>query len=667
MNRLFFALLLCLQASAVPLTLSQANGKPGTLRALENGTYELHIAGGLSLYADSKVVLPKGPLVLEFDYFCLGGVPRFAVIPGEPFESKNVRWSNPLGHSEGWTPHRIRLNKKGLPLPPNTKHFRFDLPIKKETTLRFRNLKIRPEQAGEFDGPTKSHADTTENLTKYLDAKFPAQIKKVTVTKTQILISGCVDPQNGPSSLAEVPMEFLLDDPERFVHRTPIPDNTFSITLPRFVEKNDRLDSRWQIIDAKGKPLSHLRYADDIPCRSPDLAPAKPKSKKGLGGWSARRKPHGELEALDIAAVTVNVMVNSLISTKPSRNTFPITWQGRTYHANRGALERYDQTFREAAKRKVMVSGILLIANHARSGGADLKLMGHPDAVREGTFAMPNVTSRDGLDFYGAALNLMAERWTRPDGEFGRVHHWIVHNEVDAGWTWTNCGKKELLPFVDLYYRSVRLVHLITRQYDPHARAFLSLTHHWAHTVRPEFHPSKDILEIFTRLSKAEGDFPWALAHHPYPQSLRNPRTWEDRQATDSFDTKKITPHNIQVLDRWMKTPAMRYLGKYVRPVHLSENGFNSPNYDEKSLHDQAAGMAYAWKKINALDSIESWQYHNWIDNRHEGGLRIGLRKFPDEPGDPYGKKPIWYLYKALATPEENKATQPYLDYIERK
>ena len=116
-----------------------------------------------------------------------------------------------------------------------------------------------------------------------------------------------------------------------------------------------------------------------------------------------------------------------------------------------------------------------------------------------------------------------------------------------------------------------------------------------------------------------------------------------------------------------MKTPAMRYLGKYVRPVHLSENGFNSPNYDEKSLHDQAAGMAYAWKKINALDSIESWQYHNWIDNRHEGGLRIGLRKFPDEPGDPYGKKPIWYLYKALATPEENKATQPYLDYIERK
>ena len=74
-----------------------------------------------------------------------------------------------------------------------------------------------------------------------------------------------------------------------------------------------------------------------------------------------------------------------------------------------------------------------------------------------------------------------------------------------------------------------------------------------------------------------------------------------------------------------------------------------------------AAGMGLAWKKIQALSSIEAWQYHNWIDNRGEGGLRIGLRKFPDEPGDPLGKKPIWQLYQALGTPHEDKACAPYL------
>jgi hypothetical protein len=102
-----------------------------------------------------------------------------------------------------------------------------------------------------------------------------------------------------------------------------------------------------------------------------------------------------------------------------------------------------------------------------------------------------------------------------------------------------------------------------------------------------------------------------------------------------------------------------------VRPVHCSENGFNSKDYSEKHLTDQAAGMALAWKKIQALSSIEAWQYHNWIDNRHEGGLRIGLRKFPDEAGDPLGKKPIWHLYHALGTSGEDKACAPYLPVVE--
>lgn len=64
------------------------------------------------------------------------------------------------------------------------------------------------------------------------------------------------------------------------------------------------------------------------------------------------------------------------------------------------------------------------------------------------------------------------------------------------------------------------------------------------------------------------------------------------------------------------------------------------------------------------MSSIEAWQYHNWIDNRNEGGLRIGLRKFPDEPGDPYGRKPIWYLYQALGTEREDKVAAPYLKTI---
>lgn len=117
------------------------------------------------------------------------------------------------------------------------------------------------------------------------------------------------------------------------------------------------------------------------------------------------------------------------------------------------------------------------------------------------------------------------------------------------------------------------------------------------------------------------------------------------------------------MLDAYLKQPRFLDRGN-VRPIHLSENGFNSKDYSKAVLAEQAAGMAFAWKKIQRLSAIESWQYHNWIDNRHEGGLRIGLRKFPDEPGDPAGKKPIWHLYQALDTEREEEACAPYLKVI---
>lgn len=412
--------------------------------------------------------------------------------------------------------------------------------------------------------------------------------------------------------------------------------------------------------------MSHARYADEVTCRSPELPPAVLKSKKGLGGWNVNRlsDQSDELNALGIAAVTVNIFsLHQFVALTPEPDTTPFTWQGQTYYARDEALAKYDRTFREAEKHGVMVSAILLINGSATATNAETRLLAHPDAVKAGKFAMPNVTSTEGIAYYGAILNLITERWSRNNGVHGRVHHWIVHNEVDFGWVWTNAGKKTDLEYMDLYQRSMRLIHLIARQYDPNARAFITLTHHWAHTGNQYGYGSKRLLELLLRFCRAEGDFAWALAYHPYPQSLFNPRTWEDEQATFDFNSAKITPRNLEVLDAYMKLPALRYRGQ-VRAVHLSENGFNSKDYSPKALEDQAAGMALAWKKMDRLSSIESWQYHNWIDGRWEGGLKIGLRKFSDDPDDPLGRKPIWYLYQALGTPQEDAVAAPYLKTI---
>ncbi len=667
---LILPLTLSLAIGDTPLKLERFDGPAPSFKEPAAGTVEIH--GPMSIRATPASAPAETDEVLELEFFCAGGVPTFAVLPGPPFEAKTARYLPAIGHSETWSSYAAKIAPPDKPLPAGCTQLRFDLPLPADRVLQIRNARLRPERPGEFDSPRPSSAASKEALQSYLDQSFAASVSKVSVGKEVVRIEGNAGKEGGELFLADIPIDVLIDDPsswQTLVEVKPAADGSFKVDVPRKHKRDgldyDRLTSRWQLVHkaANGcEPLSHARYASWVDCRSPDLSPAKPKNKKGLGGWHTGLLPD-ELKDLGISAVTVNVMIHSLVSLTPEHDTVPFTWQGRTYHAREKALAGLDATFLEAQKHGAMVSAILLVANPAKDSSPVVKVLGHPDATRDGIFAMPNVTSAEGICLYGAILNLMAERWSRPDGKYGRVHHWIMHNEVDAGWVWTNAGDKPALVFMDLYQRSMRLMDLIARQYDPNSRAFITLTHHWAHGGDPKWYGSKQMIDLLAKFTRAEGDFPWALAYHPYPQDLFNPRAWENEQATFSFESAKITPKNLEVLDAYMKQPALLDRGK-VRPVHLSENGFNSKDYSDKELADQAAGMALAWKKMVALSSIESWQYHNWIDNRHEGGLKIGLRKFPDELGDPLGKKPIWHLYQALGTPEEDKLAAPYLPVI---
>jgi hypothetical protein len=74
--------------------------------------------------------------------------------------------------------------------------------------------------------------------------------------------------------------------------------------------------------------------------------------------------------------------------------------------------------------------------------------------------------------------------------------------------------------------------------------------------------------------------------------------------------------------------------------------------------------MAYAWKKIEGLKTIEAFDYHNWVDNRGEGGLRIGLRRFADDQDEPLGKKPVWLVYQAAGTDREAEVFAPYKSVV---
>ncbi len=410
----------------------------------------------------------------------------------------------------------------------------------------------------------------------------------------------------------------------------------FSFLIARFAKgpgKRDRALSRWRLEGSSGERFSSSRWPDRVDeSVSRDLPKLTAPHQKGLGGIPHIGNADHEIFELGIRHATVNFVLNGLIYKEQKPGTKPFAFEGQRYFLNENFLRGRDRTIQMLCEKDIIVTCILLVGN--RSGA----LMTHPEAEPRGTYAMPNLKTELGGKLYRAALDFLTNRYSTPEK---RISNWVIHNEIDQAGTWTNMGDQPLGRYLETYMRSARIVYHSARLRDPHARVFVSLTHHWNKTSFGNgVYNVRDLLDLFGQAAAAEGEFGWGVAYHPYPQSLRNPDTWNDDDVTYDFDTPYITPKNIEVL------PA--YLGD--RPILLSEQGFNTPTLSLEDQRRQVAGLMYLFRKLPNLPTIEAFHLHRYQDMPdREGGLRLGII---DENGN---RKLAWDAYTAIGTDNQSE------------
>ena len=143
----------------------------------------------------------------------------------------------------------------------------------------------------------------------------------------------------------------------------------------------------------------------------------------------------------------------------------------------------------------------------------------------------------------------------------------------------------------------------------------------------------KYFIETLNTIVKSGGNFDWHVAFHPYPENLFDPRTWEDIDATRSFDTRKITFKNIEILPAFLHQARFLHDGK-PRRIILSEQGFHTPEGPDGE-RDQAAAYAYAYYRVRHTNGIDAFILHRHVDHPGEGGLRLGLRSSRSGEGRP--------------------------------
>ena len=613
-----------------------------------------------------KKTLPDDSCVLSFKYnaAATSAPAELQIFFAQPTsEDRSVKLSTPFNtDGSGWQSFALNIKKlrEKLKWGKKGQYMRFDFGSEAGKVIRIRELCVRKmtdKEKADYEANENFEAykqNMATHLNAYLNNSYASKVTDVEVSASKVTIKGqCAG--SGKFALVDVAPWEEVTETATFPSRIDITNNTFTITADRNVTRDgityDRAFSKWAIVKVDGgKDVldSHARYADNIAALR-SASKMKLQNKKGLGGPGN----FTDLDEMGIKSITYNIPINALLSSN-SNGGSAYKFGGKTYYINSAYQATIDKVLTYCYQRGIVVAAIILTPT--QSEFKDPECTG-------GYYSMPNMTTAAAVNLYAAALNYLADRYSQ--NTHGRINHWIMHNEVDMNTDWTNMGTQPELRYLDRYVKSMRLAYNIVRQYDQNASILGSFTHSWTNDDFLKGYSTKTMIEQIVQYSNAEGDFRWGVAAHPYPQDLSKPEFWKnDTKSTYSRNTDFVTFKNLEVINDWILNKQHYYKGTTKRILFLSENGTNTPGYSPQYLQQQAAGAAWAWKKVNALAGIDAIQWHNYQDNRAEFGLRIGLRKYPDDADDPGGRKLSWFVWQAAGTANEDEVFKPYLSTI---
>jgi Family of unknown function (DUF5722) len=398
---------------------------------------------------------------------------------------------------------------------------------------------------------------------------------------------------------------------------------------------------------ARGAEQSASRYNEPFPVVS---------SKKGL-----QVQMLDDAIALGIKHGALNVNLTSLVDLSSDTNSLPWAIDGRTVRFRKSAINGLDHQVKRLSDAGAVVSLILL--TYASGDAARDTVMLHPryDKSAPNRLGNFNTVTPEGALHFRACMEFLCDRYNQPGQPHGRAVNFILGNEVNSHWFWANMGRVTMEEFADDYLRTARLAATALRKISSSARLYLSLEHHWSIRYpggkEDQAFPARPFLDYFNRRAKEQGNFDWHIAFHPYPENLFEPRTWRDKSATTNDNSPRITFKNLEVLMRYLHQPELLYQGK-PRRVILSEQGFHTPDKPDGEIL-QAAGYAYAWRKVAAFDGIDSFILHRHVDHGQEGGLKLGLwSRDTNSPSAaaPLAKKKIYEVFRAADTPQWEEA-----------
>lgn len=376
-------------------------------------------------------------------------------------------------------------------------------------------------------------------------------------------------------------------------------------------------------------------------------------SKKGLL-VDPNKLRSSEWDDLGVQYAAYNIMLSRILGTSTDgiHPTISYNYQGKTYLFNGQVMSEYDLVFSTLTKKGIRATAILL--NDV--SGMYPQLI-HPKA-RSGIGSAPyyafNGTDESGAECLAAVGSFLAERYS--GAGYGIVSNWIIGNEVNARKEWNYMEYVDLETYTAEYAKAFRIFYNAIKTTNAAARVYISLDQQWDRNLKgSKNYDARDVLDVFNRLIKQEGNIDWGLAIHPYNVPLTSAATWAaSKYVKHSADTSMLTMNNIQVVTDYIQQEAFLTQKGEVRSVSLSELGYTSSKGEEV----QAAAIVYAYKRAEADPHIDSILFSRETDALEEiaQGLALGLNHTDGS------HKYAWNVYRYMDTGKKEE----YTDFAKR-
>lgn len=338
--------------------------------------------------------------------------------------------------------------------------------------------------------------------------------------------------------------------------------------------------------------------------------------------------------------------------------TVSLVFNGITYHFDTDAVAALDARVRTLSDEGVIVYLRFLLSKHPDALPEKIKCLGYAGAPSAENYAI-NIYNPDCSGYVASLFELLAERYTRPDRNFGFCGAFIIGYEVNNS-SVSNAAATDsnALDYASAYERLLRVAHTALVSNYSKGRVYISLGNNW--NAEPSSAYAADssassFLSNLSVLSKARGDYNWGIAASAYPLDRQDSSIWDDALATGA-SSQYLSPANISVLT-YALSKNYTYTGG-MRNLIISSFGVSGNPSDTSSLNAQAASYAYAYYKIASDSDVDALIYVSVDDPRENTGSgtaantsqsspKYGLRTPPtgDTAG---GNKPIWSVFASI-------------------